>query len=108
MALEILDLADPHTLPGNQSWSTIDIYALGRLTAAFLNCEQVKYLTQLYNKLYRDLDFSRCMVPHSFRRCTSVIIGNEIFGTIQSRNMRNSMIIANLNNANGKIIDNIE
>ena len=82
------------------------MYSLGRLTGAVLNSEQVNNLTIVYKKFYPDLEFSTCVFPNIFMKCTSITVGSEIFGKYNLAIMRTSIIMANWNNRDSKIIDN--
>ena len=82
-------------------------YSPVRLLNKCLEQDDVHFLQRMYERLYPGHD---CVVPTSYRTCNLIRMGNEMFGNINSRHIRNAMIMANWRNIDGHIVadDNID
>ena len=59
----------------------------------------------MYKQIYPEFD--NMTIPVSCNRCSAAFLGEEVFGSLQSRHKRSSYVMAYWNTANGSIIDEI-
>ena len=95
------DTAKPIT---THCWFDIEGYKYKTISTGHLSRDEHSHLKAMYTRLYPAMS-SDSVVPYSFKKCKSVSIGNEVFGSSNSRHCRSAWIMANWNAGDGKIVE---
>lgn len=91
-----------------QDWQISSLFKCHKSSCHILCSVDFDMLKKTYCHIYSDLqDFIDCM-PKSFRKCGSVSVGGEVYGSYQSRHKRSSFIMAYWHSADGKILSDVE
>lgn len=64
-------------------------------------------LKKTYKHIYSELDDYIECIPKSFRKCSSICLGGEVYGSNQSRHKRSSFVMAYWHSTDGKIIEEV-
>ena len=88
--------------PSRQMWYDLDIVnSLSKTTIETLDCFQLDNIQQTFQYLYPLVNFDKTVVSSSFHKATEVSVAGDIFGSLMSRNVRSSYIVAYWAKADG-------
>lgn len=100
--LQILYMAKKSAPLGDQQWNFTEPYVFPQSSVDILTQEETNKLTDMYKVLYPGLQHT--VIPMSCQRCNVLYLGNEVFGSWNSRYTRSSYIMAYWNSVGGQII----
>ncbi|XP_071143344.1 uncharacterized protein [Mytilus edulis] len=86
----------------NQDWSHIGAYQYSKASRHCLTYDEHRIISRTYSVMYPDL--SEAVIPESCRKCTAVSLGNEVYGSWDSRHKRSSFVMAYWHTKDGEII----
>ncbi|CAG2254157.1 unnamed protein product [Mytilus edulis] len=89
----------------NQDWSNISAYKFSKVSTHCLTAEEYRVLRCTYTIIYPDL--AHMVLPESCRKCSSVTLRNEVYGSWESRHKRSSFVMAYWNAEDGQIVEDI-
>lgn len=78
----------------NQEWNFTKPYTFSKQSNKCLNKDDYTILKAMYTTIYPDLLDSINNMPMSYRKCSTISLGKEVFGSWKSRHRRSSVVMA--------------
>lgn len=105
--LKIMYMSKRSALIIGQDWQISSVFECNKSSCHVFCSEDYAMLKKTYCHLYpSDNEHIDCM-PKSFRKCSSITFGGEVFGSYKSRHKRSSYIMAYWHDNDGKIISDV-
>lgn len=89
----------------NQDWSNISAYRFSKDSTHCLTADEFRVLQNTYKAIYPDL--AHMVFPESCRKCSSITLRNEVYGSWESRHKRSSFVMAYWNSGDGQILEEV-
>lgn len=105
--LKILYMSKKSAQIVGQDWQICSAFECKKLSCHVLSSADLDMLKKTYKHIYPELyDYIEC-IPKSFRKCSSICLRGEVYGSNQSRHKRSSFVMAYWHSTDGKIIEEV-
>ncbi|XP_056015784.1 uncharacterized protein LOC125660837 isoform X1 [Ostrea edulis] len=90
-----------------QDWQICSAFSCQKTSCHVMCSANFDMLQKTYRHIYPDLHEHIECIPKSFRKCSFISLGGEVYGSVQSRHKRSSFVMAYWHSNDGNIIEEV-